>query len=305
MKRTQIITMLLGIMLLVQCTAESTPGKTTTSIDTKDSKTAAQFTPWRGLVTVKSINFRTTPDPSAPLVRKHSTLYWRTEFDTIAEQGEWCQVRLDDGTEGWIRQVYEGKKYTGRIIEEYDERETKTKPINSAEFLQQIQAKALSWDKNARLDVLCGEIGALDGRCHKWTAIYRSSNKPGKKLYCAIYLNGLIVEEWESSWRVKGTSEPEIAPGYIWWDYENSNPPQSFISTSVLCSDENIKPIISSDLKVDQVSVFEQKDIDCVFALKGNSWEIVFNASIMGTLISQYDAQTGKYIGFRDNTMNE
>jgi hypothetical protein len=304
MKLINLVILLIAVFGLGQCAQQSQPNLSTkpvtpTNQTTANPSTTPSFS--HGLVYVKSINFRTSPSNDAPLVAKHPSLYWRTEFNVLEENGDWSHIRLDDGTEGWLRRIYEGKSYIidfkQSMLEEYQGQI----PLGSEEFLSKINQQVLAWDKNAHLAVLCGEDGALDGRCHHWIAFFQSTTKPQLKFYCAYDRNGITVEEWQKNWKVNGSAKPVIAPEPTWWRYEGSEPKAGFISSAALCTDENLTPILKCDTKINDQPMLES-GADCVFALSGNIWEIAIDASIMGQLIFIYDSQNGRYLQLKDET---
>ncbi|MCP4229282.1 MAG: hypothetical protein GY771_03925 [bacterium] len=56
--------------------------------------------------TTIEMNFRTEPSGNAPKVADHPVLEKHTPFDVIDGKGEWWQVKLADGTAGWLRWRY-------------------------------------------------------------------------------------------------------------------------------------------------------------------------------------------------------
>lgn len=66
--------------------------------------TAKPTTPTQtGVVTSSSLNMRTGPGTNFAIIR---TLTLGTEFTVIKKEGDWLQIRLKDGKEGWVHSGY-------------------------------------------------------------------------------------------------------------------------------------------------------------------------------------------------------
>jgi hypothetical protein len=287
----------------------------------------------RAHVCVLEMNFRTGPDADAARVKGHEALYWGVEFDVLAEEGDWIQVRLDDGTVGWLRAEYDGRRY----ISYANITGTETR-MGSDEFLEFASAEAGKWDPGARLSFFCGSDGGLDGKCHCWRAFYESSAKPGKKMMCMlgdveneIRVKGyeedgfpiydekpagepgreLFAEEWDEDWRAYGVGAGdtvEVAPGPTWWKYyregcEVAGP--SFVSTRALCNHENVGKIISTaktDIPEDLGAVAEDYE-GFMFVVDKDRWKIIVPKVYEGDYVFVFGAADGRFVEFRDETL--
>ncbi len=286
----------------------------------------------RAHVCVLEINFRTGPNADAASVKGHEVLYWGVEFDVLAEEGDWVNVRLGDGTEGWLRAEYEGRRY----ISYTNITGTETR-MDSDEFLEFASAEAGEWDADARLTFLCGSDGGLDGKCHSWRAFYKSPNKPGKKLMCMlgdveyeIRVKGyeedgfpiyddepagepgqeLFAEEWDEDWRAYGVGAGdtvEVAPGPGWWKYYREGcevAVPSFISTGELCSNENVGKIISTakeDIPEDLGAAAEDYE-GFMFVVDKDRWKVIVSKVYEGDYVFVFGAGDGHFVEFRDET---
>lgn len=56
-----------------------------------------------GVVTSSSLNMRSGPGTNFAIIR---TLTLGTEFTVIKKEGDWLQIRLKDGREGWVHSGY-------------------------------------------------------------------------------------------------------------------------------------------------------------------------------------------------------
>jgi len=56
-----------------------------------------------GVVTASSLNMRSGPGTNFAIIR---TLTLGTEFTVIKKEGDWLQIKLKDGKEGWVHSGY-------------------------------------------------------------------------------------------------------------------------------------------------------------------------------------------------------
>jgi hypothetical protein len=285
----------------------------------------------RAHVCVLEMNFRTEPSADATRVTGHEVLYWGIEFDVLKEEGDWVRVRLDDGTEGWLRAEYEGQRYIS-----YSNMSGTERRMDSDEFLEFASVEARKWDPGADLAFLCGSYGGLDGKCHCWRAFYKSPAKPGKKMMCMLGDveneirilgydkygeiiepdephcepgQGLFAEEWDEDWAVYGASIEDgipVGPGPAWWRpyQEGCETGGPFIPTYALCSDENVAKIISTakkDIREDLGAAAEDNE-GFIFVIDENRWKIIVPKVYEGDYVFVFGAADGRFVEFRDET---
>ncbi len=72
-------------------------------LDEEDESIIAGLPGAPGVVVSKGVDFKKAPSPKAKALEDRAVLPNGSKFSVIASRGEWWQVRLNDGTEGWMR----------------------------------------------------------------------------------------------------------------------------------------------------------------------------------------------------------
>jgi hypothetical protein len=271
----------------------------------------ADYALWRGYISVLDINFRTEPSADATRLKGREVLYWGVEFDVLTEEDDWVLVRLDDGTEGWLRAEYEGNVYVKDVADLADPsglRRGANRPIDSAEFLEMADAAAEEWQPfYNELDLLCGSYGALNGECYEWTAFYTALHSD-KKLWCSFRASdpgdGFRTEEWDTDWEWHGgvpKDDAGVAPGPAWWHYEDTERLMGFvpISTAEMCKPANLDEMIAAakrEMPVDLGSVAEDYG-GFDFALDFDRW-LVGVPTHTDSYYFYFDARSGEFLEF-------
>jgi SH3 domain protein len=94
------------------------------------------------------LSFRSAPDPDQPAMKLLSS---DTQVEVLATEGEWAEVKLEDGSTGWVMKRYLVSELPKSIVMEELKRELENKNVILARLEEEIASlKEAVSDQNIR-----------------------------------------------------------------------------------------------------------------------------------------------------------